>query len=175
MRKLRHKERWPGQICSLIQLQAPSSCFCSLVQAKERTMLFGVRHAQPKLPLVGSSATKTAISSVLLIFSEGYGLKGWVKSFLKSTECIKKGKKNKIWDIKISSQVRNRANASTSAEKGQSTILLKDSLVMIFNNFKEKWKVRCFHLVHGFILQQRYEHRNAQGSLDLPAELWLRG
>lgn len=137
-------------------------------------MLFGVRHAQPKLPLVGSSATKTAISSVLLIFSEGYGLKGWVKSFLKSTECIKKGKKIRS-ETKISSQVRNRANASTSAEKGQSTILLKDSLVMIFNNFKEKRKVRCFHLVHGFILQQRYEHRNSQASLDLPAELWLRG
>lgn len=78
---------------------------------------------------------------ILLIFSESYGLKGWVKCFPKSSECTKKGGK-KIRSATYKFQVRDRANASIRAEKGWSTILLRtgwsttlltESLVMIFS------------------------------------------
>lgn len=40
-------------------------------------------------------------------------------------------------------------------------------------SFKEKWEVRCFHLVCGFILKHCYGCGNSQACSDLPAELWL--
>lgn len=49
----------------------------------------------------------------------------------------------------------------------------KSYYVIWFNSFKEKWEMRCFHLVCGFILKLCYGCGNSQSCSDLPEDRWL--